>query len=58
MDSEKGQKALEGMTDIIFSGGELSEVPKPFKKFSTDEFSNYFGLMFAYGFGCSGMFSE
>ena len=54
--SEKGQEAMEGVMEVIFSGQEIEEVPKAFKKFSKEEFSTYLGLMFAYSFGCSGMF--
>ena len=54
--SKKGQEAMEGVMELIFSGQELEEVPKAFKKFSKEEFSTYLGLMFAYSFGCSGMF--
>jgi len=54
--SEKGQEEMEGVMEVFFSGQELEEVPKPFKKFSITEFSSYLGLMLAYSFGCSGMF--
>ena len=45
------------VVEAMFSGQELEEVPKVFKKFSIEEFSTYMGLIFAYGFGCSGMFN-
>ena len=56
--SDKGQEEMEGVIEVFFSGQELEEVPKPFKKFSITEFSSYLGLMFAYSFGCSGMFNN
>ena len=55
--SEKGQEAMEGIMEVIFSGQELEEVPKAFKKFSKEEFSSYMALLFAYSFGCGGMFN-
>ena len=55
--SDKGQEAMEGVMEVIFSGQELEEVPKAFKKFSKEEFSSYLGLIFAYSFGCGGMFN-
>ena len=55
--SDKGQEAMEGVMEVIFSGQELEEVPKAFKKFSITEFSSYLGLIFAYSFGCGGMFN-
>ena len=55
--SEKGQEAMEGVMELIFSEQELEEVPKAFKKFSKEEFSSYLGLIFAYSFGCGGMFN-
>ena len=54
---EKGQEAMEGVMEVIFSGQELEEVPKAFKKFSKEEFSSYMALIFAYSFGCGGMFN-
>ena len=55
--SEEGKEAVDIVVEAMFSGQELEEVPKVFKKFSIEEFSTYMGLIFAYGFGCSGMFN-
>jgi len=55
--SEEGKEAVGIVVEAMFSGQELEEVPKVFKKFSIEEFSTYMGLIFAYGFGCSGMFN-
>ena len=55
--SEEGKEAVDIVIEAMFSGQELEEVPKVFKKFSIEEFSTYMGLIFAYGFGCSGMFN-
>lgn len=55
--SEEGKEAFDIVVEAMFSGQELEEVPKVFKKFSIEEFSTYMGLIFAYGFGCSGMFN-
>lgn len=53
--TEDGQKAFEGVVEKMFSGEEINELPKVFNKFSKEEFGIYVGLLFAYGFGCSGM---
>jgi len=55
--SEEGKEAVDIAVEAMFSGQELEEVPKVFKKFSIEEFSTYMGLIFTYGFGCSGMFN-
>jgi len=55
--SEEGKEAVDIVVEAMFSGQELEEVPKVFKKFSIEEFATYMGLIFAYGFGCSGMFN-
>jgi len=55
--SEEGKEAVDIVVEAMFSGQELEYVPKVFKKFSIEEFSTYMGLIFAYGFGCSGMFN-
>lgn len=54
--TDEGKEAVDIVVGAIFSGQELEEVPKVFKKFSKEEFSTYMGLIFAYGFGCSGTF--
>lgn len=55
--TDEGKEAVDIVVEIIFSGQEIEEVPKVFKKFSMEEFSTYMGLIFAYGFGCSGIFN-
>ena len=40
---------------FISAGEEINELPKVFNKFSKEEFGIYVSLLFAYGFGCSGM---
>ena len=55
---KENSEFIETIFASIFTEEEINEIPNSFKKFSIEEISEYVGLMMAYGFGCSGMFSE
>ena len=58
MSKKENYEFMETIFASIFTEEEINEIPNSFKKFSIEEISGYAGLMMAYSFGCSGMFSE
>lgn len=58
MSKKENSEFIETIFASIFTEEKINEIPNSFKKFSIEEILGYAGLMMAYGFGCSGMFSE